>query len=119
MKFTLKNLEYEIGEWKAEFKQIKSGAYTSYMMRSDLIPRDKMIAKDDGLALDTNKLSTSQLADFMELEDKFLVAQLVTATNGEEVVETEDQKDLFINWLLTQEDFIVWKDGYINGPKKT
>lgn len=119
MKFTLKNLEYELDGWKAEFKQVKSGAYASYTMRSGLITRDMIIDKDGEGVIDTKKFSNTQLADFMELEEKFLVAQLVKASNDEETVKDEDQKELFINYLLTQDDFKVWKDGYINGPKKT
>jgi hypothetical protein len=119
MKFTLKNLEVEIDGWKAEFKQIKSGAYIAYMMRSDLIDREKLKNNDGEMSIDTNQFTTSQLADFMELEELFLVEQLVTATDGTETVKTEDQKGLFVNWLLTQDEFTTWKDGYINGPKKT
>lgn len=119
MKFTLKNHIFKFEDWTAEFKQIKEGAHFSFMLRSGLISRDFLIDRDGESIIDTNKFTTEQLADFMELDEKFLVQNLVKASNSEEEVKTEDQKALFISWLLTQDDFIVWKDGYINGPKKT
>ena len=119
MNFTLKNHIFNFEGWTAEFKQIKSGAHFSFMLRSGLIDRSLIEDREGESVIDTKKFTTEQLADFMELDEKFLVANLVKASNSEEEVETEDQKALFINWLLTQDDFVVWKDGYINGPKKT
>ena len=55
----------------------------------------------------------------MQLDEKFLVSNLVKASNSDEAVNSQDQKELFVNWLLTEDDFKVWKDGYLNGVKKT
>lgn len=119
MKFSLKNIEVEFGGWSLEFKRIKEGAYMSYVMRSGLIKRDSIINRDGEVAIDTNQFQANELADFMELEESFLASQLVSAKNEDEVAETQDQKALLINWLLTQDDFKVWKDGWFNGQKKT
>ena len=119
MKFTLKNHVFELDGWTAEFKQIKQGAHFKYMLRSGLINRDLLEDRDGEAVIDTNKFTTEQLADFMELDEKFLVSNLIKASNSDEVVESQDQKELFVNWLLTEDDFQVWKDGYLNGVKKT
>ena len=121
MQFTLKNIEFVFDGWKAEFKQIKTDAYTKFMLRSNIVPRELFEDKDGEIELNTKKLTSPQLADFMELEEKFLASCLVKAKNDElgELVESEDQKELFINWLLDVEEFKTFKEGYMNGPKKT
>lgn len=121
MKFTLKNIEFVFDGWKAEFKQIKTNAYTNFTFRSNVINRDLFSNVEGNLVVNTNELTSPQLADFMELEEKFLASCLVKAKNDElgELVESEDQKELFINWLLDVEEFKTFKEGYMNGPKKT
>ena len=118
MKFSLKNLGVEFGGWQLTFKRIKEGAFAKYSARAIDLPKDAFTLEDGEAKFNASALSPSQLIEFSELEERFLALNLVEAKAEDEQCESQYEKELLVNYLLTLDEFQEWKEGYLNGPKQ-
>jgi hypothetical protein len=118
MKFSLKNLGVTFGGWELSFKRIKEGAYAKYTAKAIDLPKEAFSFEDGEVKFDASSLNTNQLLEFSELEERFLAEHLVEAKADGEECETQEQKELLVNYLLTLDEFAEWKEGYLNGPKQ-
>ena len=115
MKFSLRDLEYKLGGWTYYFKRVRTGSYDDFQEKFCNFEEEKYSESGN---IDWDKLDRKEKKKVLESGFSFLLQNLAKVVDDESGEELED-KETALGYVWPEPEFIQWRNGYINGEKKT
>jgi hypothetical protein len=117
MKFNLRDLEYKDHGWTLYFKRVRVDAYLKF--REAFCAFTDEAYNEDG-SLNFEDMPQEQKQKLFDSGFEFLLANLIKAESNEgEKEEDREKLGVLLSFFWADSDFIEWRNGYVNGEKKT